>query len=210
MADPRDILRQVVDSAVGLKPEEQQTSVPAAVQVMLNESDDRSESARNLLRTLDGVRAHLPASAESLLDLIAKTLESQISGDCKVGEGTEHTGDVRLGAAEIEKDANQSDDSEVDESELTPFTIGPFKMELSILLIIAQCLEPLDLTPAAAACKSLCIPININLQYILFLVRLLRLIVLGPELANQLNEQDSSSDSGSTPRSCVSSDAEDT
>merc|ERR1712014_570890 len=74
-----------------------------------------------------------------------------------------------------------------------PFCLGPVLLPLVTLMKITNCLEPDDLSPAAQACKSLCIPININLQYILFLVRLLRLIVLGPEAARAIRECEESS-----------------
>jgi len=104
---------------------------------------------------------------------------------------------VKLDEAVIGK--ADADAAEAEESDERPFSLGPTALPLAVLLNIANGLEPDDLTPAAGACKSLCISININLQYMYFLVRLIRLIVLGPEIARAMREQEeSSSDTEST------------
>merc|ERR1712217_270828 len=94
-------------------------------------------------------------------------------------------------------EAGSDDGTENEEESGRHFCLGPVRMPLAPLMNITSCLEPDDLTPVAAACKSFCIPININLQYIYFLVRLLRLILLGPEVARMMREQESDGDSTS-------------
>merc|ERR1712151_1414697 len=101
--------------------------------------------------------------------------------------------------------SDEGDTTEDAENGGTPFSLGPNQLPLAVLLSIANGLEPDDLTPAAAACKSLCIAININLQYMYFLVRLLRLIVLGPEVARAMREQEDADDDGERSTSASSS-----
>lgn len=182
-----DMLHEAVAAALRLPLQEQQVAVPAAVRTVLDGSEDRAGAARALRRALDNARPRLPALAAPLLARVSAELaaEQALAPD---------------GSAPADAASSSSDDSDADEGdERRPFAIGAFELPLSTLLNITNCLEPDDLTPAAGACKSLCVPININLQYMLFLMRLLRLIVLGPEMARQLREREADSDDSSEP-----------
>jgi len=192
-----------VEEALALPADEREAAVPAAVQMLLSTSDDVAESARTLLKAVDGVRSQLPATAGPLLERMADALKSELrkgdaieTVDAAFGSGDEIGSDGATAGASTDAEAITSDVQRNREDngthDGTAFCLGRTRMQLAPLLNIVGCLEPDDLNPTAAACKSFCIPININLQYMLFLVRLLRLIVLGPEVVAMMNERDTS------------------
>lgn len=189
-----DVLLGAVEAALGLAAEEREVAVPFAVQCVLQDSADRVEAARMLSVALSNARGRLPSSAAPLLDRLA----AELTGEAAQERGAASTAvssskcTAEDGSKATRGDVDSDDGDEEGESEGMPFCLGPHHLPLVVLLNIANGLEPDDLTPAAGACKSLCIAININLQYVLFLVRLLRLIVLGPELARQLRDNEGS------------------
>merc|ERR1711879_299850 len=142
---------------------------------------------RSLLRVLEAARHRMPEDAGSFLDCLACALQEAAAVQ---GDRAEAAEDLKLGSTHDEASSSHSGEEDtVENGEGTPFSLGPNQLPLAVLLSIANGLEPDDLTPAAAACKSLCIAININLQYMYFL-RLLRLIVLGPEMARAMRDQE--------------------
>eukprot|EP00929_Paragymnodinium_shiwhaense_P081594 TRINITY_DN42745_c0_g1_i1.p1 TRINITY_DN42745_c0_g1~~TRINITY_DN42745_c0_g1_i1.p1 ORF type:complete len:226 (+),score=52.38 TRINITY_DN42745_c0_g1_i1:95-772(+) len=186
---PTNPLQQIVMQAMELPKKDREASIPAAVQTVLMGSADRRSAAQTLLKAVNAARMALPRSATNLLNRVVGELNRVIR---EAGE------DANTDGTWSSREADSSDDDD----DKTPFRLGPVLMPLAPLMNIASCLEPDDLSPAAASCKSLCIPININLQFMYFVVRLFRFIVLGPELAKQVSDfndgvfYDSDSDSG--------------
>lgn len=113
----------------------------------------------------------------------------------------------QAGTAKKEEEPEDSDEDDGGQ----PFVLGPVPVPLATLLNVVSGLCPEDLTPAAGSCKSLCIAINLNLQYTYFLVRLLRLIALGPELAQAVGaaEDNTSSEGAGDEEDSISSEEAD-
>lgn len=205
-----DILQNSVQAALQLSHEEREAAVPAAVQTLLLDSDDREDTVKTIVSAVEAARSRLPAAAAPLLGRLREELDRSRDSDAKEPEhrkGANVRGQAAKAVEACRGDTESSSSEEADDGEGRPFCLGPVRLPLAVLLNIANCLEPEDLSPAAQACKSLCIPININLQYMLFLVRLLRLIVLGPELARALREQEGA-DTSSSDSEASSSSAE--
>lgn len=195
-----DVLQNAVAAALCLPPEEQELALPAAVQTVLESSENRAEGARMLIQALEIARPRLPKDTTQLLDRLHLELQAELRAAenlPQLGNEVQGKQQTKISQCSQTGDDDQSDidtnHAADDENEGKPFCLGQVNLPLATMLKITNCLEPDDLSPAAQACKSLCIPININLQYILFLVRLLRLIVLGPEAARALREQEDSS-----------------
>jgi len=205
-------------AALRLPEEERELAVPAAVEALLQKSADRAEAARMLGRALEAARPRLLEEGPEARRLLARLGErlreeeeraserpraeeevgpsasSRASGGGETSEGS--------GGEALEEEAEAGGGPSEERGrrrrqEGRPFCLGPVRLPLAPLLKIANGLEVEDLCPAAQSCKSLCIAININLQYVLFLVRLLRLIALGPEAARALREQEESSEASS-------------
>mmetsp|Transcript_31559 Transcript_31559/g.93942 ORF Transcript_31559/g.93942 Transcript_31559/m.93942 type:complete len:217 (-) Transcript_31559:83-733(-) len=179
------LLAAVLD-ALQLPEERREEAMGEAVETLLKGSDDRAESVRMLSKALDMARPRLPTGAAPLLSCLAGRLQAEVEGVPRPKD-----------ADKEEEEEGEDDSSDEDErgngdgeGEGRPFCLGPVRLPLATLMSIANGLEPDDLSPAAQSCKSLCIAININLQYILFLVRLIRLIVLGPEVARAMRERE--------------------
>eukprot|EP00928_Gymnodinium_smaydae_P012506 TRINITY_DN14531_c0_g3_i1.p2 TRINITY_DN14531_c0_g3~~TRINITY_DN14531_c0_g3_i1.p2 ORF type:complete len:224 (-),score=65.68 TRINITY_DN14531_c0_g3_i1:126-797(-) len=193
-------LRDAVEAALKLSAEDRKAAVPAAVCTLLGASSDRAEDSRRLQRLLASTRAQLPADAGDFLDAVAAALRAVELG-CSSEEvaGSDAACCSSSAAAAAGEEEESEAESESSEANGSAFRLGPVPMPLTVLLNITSAIEPDELNAAAACCKSFCIPININLQYMLFLVRLMRLIVLGPELARAMNEaegDDASTTSG--------------
>ncbi|CAE8594902.1 unnamed protein product, partial [Polarella glacialis] len=176
-----DALRSAAAAAMRLCAADRNQAVPAAVQTLLAASEDPAEAAKMLASSVQAATSRLPAATAPLLAQVAQEIKDQQRSSSKVTQ-----------------DDEDIDDDESDDQGGQHFMLGPIKVPLAMLISIANGLEPDDLTPAAGTCKSLCIAININLQYTYFLIRLLRLIVLGPELARAMGQEEESSSAGSS------------
>lgn len=215
-ATPPDLgsmLRAAVDDALQLKDDQQATCVPAAVECLLSESEDRSGTVKMLKGAVDNARSQLPSSATTLLDRVSWELDAAGQPQDEVSAGPLENGAGGNMEAIAVPPTRQAGDGPAGEEgageEGTPFSIGPHRLPLDVMLKVANCLAPEDMTPAAGACNSLCISININLQYALLLVRLLRFIVLGHDLAWAIDGPvDSGSSAASGGSSAVSSDSD--
>eukprot|EP00397_Hematodinium_sp_SG-2012_P058962 GEMP01075076.1.p1 GENE.GEMP01075076.1~~GEMP01075076.1.p1 ORF type:complete len:206 (+),score=57.41 GEMP01075076.1:133-750(+) len=84
------------------------------------------------------------------------------------------------------QDGTTSNEDEDEEEEYVsdprrPFALGHC-LPMHVVVKIINFLPMDELTPPASACKALCISINLHLQYVYFILRLIRLIVYGPEV----------------------------
>lgn len=152
-------------------------AVAPAVANLLQSSEDKAGDASRLLGVLERSRARFGEEASPVLDRIALELKL------------------------VAQDPESSEDD--GDAEGTPFGLGPNRMSLAALLNIASAIDPEDYTRSAGTCKSLCIAININLQYMYFLVRLIRLVMLGAdnvqsEVSESSDDDTVSSDSSSS------------
>eukprot|EP00971_Amphidinium_carterae_P111471 2207583-Amphidinium_carterae.1 len=151
---------------------------------------DKAKEAKALAQTLEEHSAQMPAVAKPLIEQLSTQLH-------EVADGALQSTDA--GPANVATGQDQQEDEEVEE-DATPFSIGEHKLPLRVMIKISTSFEPEDLTVVASACKSFCIAININLQYMYMLLRFLRFVVVG---ANVDDASDSTSFDGSDVEASV-------
>mmetsp|Transcript_49560 Transcript_49560/g.118018 ORF Transcript_49560/g.118018 Transcript_49560/m.118018 type:complete len:188 (+) Transcript_49560:1-564(+) len=171
---------------MSLTQSQRDVGVPFAVRGLIDSSTDKTEETKMLSKALEQHASHLPSAAKPLVEQLTSEIRSSSASIPGAENSAAEAAEASAGGERQEQEAEEENGG-------TPFCIGTTPLPLNVMLNICASFEPEELTTVAGVNKSLCIAININLQYMYLLVRLVRLVVFGASLAD---------DSSSTTSAC--------